>query len=327
MAVVKSIRKLDTIEPLFDIGVKKNHNFFANDILVHNCHRFNKTQQDVLLPGVEDGTVVLFGATTEKPKFAVNSTILSRAMMWEFKPLSDTDMVTLLKRVLKYYKVNNNQVSIDPIAARVLINRSSGDCRKLIMSMETIVEVLLESDKSIVQLHVDAVIPEKHVVFDKSGNEHFDIACAYQNAIQNSQADDAIYWLAKWLNSGEDPAYIARRMLVSAFEDCAGNPLAPLLAHAACYATENIGAPECQIGMAYATIEMAKSKRNKCACRAISDAMKDVVNESTIHIPPELRAGESKHGSVHGRQINRQYVTNWVRDAAAFESIPDIEDD
>ena len=295
-------------------------------LFIDEIHRFSKNQFDVLLPGIEDGTVILFGATTEKPKFAVNSTILSRCMVWEVKPLSTIEMVVLLKRVLKYYKVNNAVVTIQPTAAKTLINNSSGDCRKLITAMETIVEILLGDTREITIEHVDAAIPEKHVVFDKSGNEHFDMATAYQNAIQNSQADDAIYWLAKWLDSGEDPAYIARRMLVSAFEDCSGNPLAPLLAHAACYATENIGLPECQIAMAYATIEMARSKRNKCACRAISAAMRDVTNESTIHIPPELRAGESKHGSVHGRQVNRQYVNNWRKDVAVFEPTIDLED-
>jgi len=317
-ASVNDVRKILKDAEIAKLGDKETI------LWVDEIHRFNKSQQDVLLPGVEDGTLVLFGATTEKPKFAVNSTVLSRCMIWETKSISDRDMIVLLKRVIKHYKLNNRQFVIQPEAARILINRSSGDCRKLITAMQTIVEVLLDDGTEIAVEHVDAAMPDKHVVFDSSGNEHFDLAHAYQEAIQHSEADDAIYWLAKWIHSGEDPAYIARRMLVTAFEDCGGNPLAPLLAHAACYAVENVGLPEAMIPMSYATIEMAKSRRNKTPYRAIKAALDDVTRGANIQVPPELRAGTNGYSRV----VNRQYVNGWRRDATALapDDEPDDED-
>jgi putative ATPase len=170
--------------------------------------------------------------------------------------------------------------------------------------------VIMMDDNEITEVIVDMVFPSKHVVFDKSGNEHFNMAHCYQDAIQDSDADGAIYWLAAWLNSGEDPAYICRRMLISAFEDCAGNPFAITSAMAACYATERTGMPECMIAMAQATCEMATSKRNKSAFYAIHAAMADVQNKRTVHILPEMRAGNN----AYKRIINKKYVIGFEKD-------------
>ncbi len=313
MAKVINVRKLDHQEPLYDIGVQKNHNFFADGVLVHNCHRFNKSQQDVLLPVVEDGTIVLFGATTEKPKFAVNSTILSRCIVLETKPLNAQETIDLIKRVKAHYKAKDEKVTIDQEAAKRLINRCSGDARKVITSLETCIEILSD-DKHVTVEMVDQAIPDKHIVFDASGNDHFDLAHCYQEAIQNSDTDGALYWLGKWVASGEDPAYICRRMLITAFEDCSGNPFAWLAAMAACYTVEKTGLPECMIPMSLATCEMGKSKRNKSAYAAIKKVMEDIENGATVHVPPELRAGTA--GYVHA--VKKQYLKGWEKDVAAL---------
>lgn len=273
-------------------------------VFVDEIHRWSKSQQDVMLPVVEDGTILLIGATTEKPKFAVNSTILSRCVVLEVKPLDPISATKLMIRVKNHYKQYGKDINITKEAARRLINRCSGDARKMITAIETCVEVLSD-DGTVDVSHVDVAMPDKHLVFDSSGNDHFDLAHCYQEAIQNSDTDSAIYWLAKWLSSGEDPAYISRRMLITAFEDCAGNPNAWLAAMAACFTVERTGMPECMIPMALATCEMGLSKRNKYAYKAIKQAMLDVENNATVHVPPELRAGTS--GYV--KAIAKKYLT------------------
>ena len=295
-------------------AAENNHKLGINTIVfVDEIHRWNKSQQDAMLPAVEDGTIVLFGATTEKPQFAVNSTILSRCAIFETKPLDAAALVKMIKRVKKHYKELGRNIDVDKQAIKVLIGRCSGDARKLITALETIIEILSDDDFISIE-HVEVAIPAKHLVFDAHGNEHFDLANCYQQSIQYSDADAAIYWLAKWVESGEDPSYICRRMLITAFEDCAGNPLAAPLAMAASYTTERTGLPECMIAMALATIEMAKSVRNKTAYNAIKEAISDVRNNTTIHVPPQLRAGTDGYIAA----INKKYIKNWDRDAVAL---------
>jgi len=281
-------------------------------VFVDEIHRFNKAQQDVLLPSVEEGIIYLFGATTENPRFAVNSTILSRCLVLETKPLNNQNMVHLLQKVLKHY----NTIEIDKKAAKTLITRCSGDARKLITTLETIIEILLDGPQ-INEEQVKAAIPTKHIVFDAHGNDHFDLAHCYQEAIQHSDINSAIYWLAKWMRSGEDPAYICRRMLITAFEDCASNPFAVTTAMAACYTVERTGLPEGMIAMSLATCEMANSDRNKSAYNAIKAALHDVDNETTVHVPPELRAGTRGYVSI----TNKQYYKDNTNDLATNRRI------
>lgn len=291
-------------------------------VFVDEIHRWNKAQQDVMLPVVEDGTIILFGATTEKPQFAVNSTLLSRCIILEVKPLDRKAMVQLIIKVRDYYKAKSKDVKIVKEAAERLLSRCSGDARKIITALETAINIL--SDDGVVTLaHIDEAVPDKHIVFDATGNEHFDLAHCYQESIQHSDADAAIYWLAKWIASGEDPAYICRRMLITAFEDCAGNPFAASLAMAAHYTTERTGLPECMIPMALATCEMAMSKRNKAAYHAIKAAMYDVENRATVHVPPQLRAGTP--GYAHA--INKKYLHGWERDWRSEELENVVDDD
>lgn len=275
----------------------------ATIVFVDEIHRWNKSQQDTMLPVVEDGTIVLFGATTEKPKFAVNSTLLSRCLVLELKPLQLQSLIKIIMKVKDYYKQKGRKIEIDKDAAKTLMIRCSGDARKLITALETSIEILSDNDHVTIE-HINLAIPDKHLVFDASGNEHYDLAHCYQESIQNSDVNAAIYWLAKWIESGEDPAYICRRMLITAFEDCAGNPLAGPVAMSACYATERTGLPECVIPMALATCEMARSERDKTAYNAIMAAIDDVRNNVTIHVPPQLRAGTSGYFAA----ITKEYV-------------------
>jgi putative ATPase len=300
-----SVKELRTIIKEAQEALKAERRTF---VFIDEIHRWNKAQQDTMLPVVEDGTIVLFGATTERPKFAVNSTLLSRCLVLEVKPLNDKGMIDLIMRVRTHYKALDREIKFDKNATRMLINRCSGDARKMITALETIIEILSD-DGFISEDLVNQAIPDKHLVFDANGNDHFDLAHCYQEAIQNSDVDGAIYWLAKWISSGEDPAYICRRMLITAFEDCAANPFAATTAMAAAFTAERTGLPECMIPMALATCEMAMSERNKSAYHAIKEAMADVENGSTVHVPPELRAGSN--GYI--KAVNKTYLKGWTR--------------
>lgn len=300
-ATVKDIRKI--------IDRAKSIQPIKTFVFVDEIHRWSKSQQDVMLPVVEDATIVLFGATTEKPKFAVNSTLLSRCLVFEVKPLNGQEVVKLLIRIREHYSSSDKPIKLSRDVVKRIINRCSGDARKIITVVEAAYEILSQ-DGLITETDIDEVMPDKHIIFDARGNDHYDLAHCYQESIQNSDADAAIYWLAKWLESGEDPAYICRRMLITAFEDCAGNPAAWTAAVGACFTAERTGMPECMIPMALATCEMAKSKRNKSAFYAIHAAMADVRNGATIHVPPELRAGNT--GYMHA--INKKYIADWIKD-------------
>ena len=289
-------------------------------LAVDEIHRWSKNVQDTLLAAVENGILILIGLTVETARFAVIKALLSRCLILETKPLSDASLVALYKRVRNYYKEQGKPITMGRETIKKLIVRASGDARKVIMVMETLREIMSD-DGNISDNDLELVMPHKHLYCDALGSEHYDLAHCYQEAIQNSDVDAAIYWLAKWIESGEDPAYICRRMLITAFEDCAGNPFAVSTAMAASYTTEKTGLPECMIPMSLATCEMAMSKRNKSAYHAIKQAMDDVQNKATVHVPPGLRAGTT--GYV--RAINRTYLKGWCKDWDVLRSNPLIQ--
>lgn len=279
-------------------------------VFIDEIHRFSKSQQDVLLPAVEDGIIILFGATTEKPAFSVNSALLSRMMVYEVKQLDNKSMMKILLKVFKYYlDKTGNKISMDTPAIIPFINRCSGDARKMITVLEAIIGAILDGASVITADHIDIAMPDKHIYLDASGNEHFDFAHMYQESIQHSDGDQAIYFLEKWLQSGEDPAYIARRILITAAEDAPANAAAQVAALNAMFAAERCGYPECKISMALATIEIAYSPRDKVAYRAISKASEDIMNKSNVFIPQEMRAGTNGYVKV----ISKTYITGWPK--------------
>jgi putative ATPase len=232
-------------------------------------------------------------------------------LIFELKSLNDKEMAKVVLRVLKYYKECEKDIKIDKEALLKLIKWSSGDARKLITAMETIIELFMDENNFIKLEDVELAMPSKHIHYDKSGNEHFDVAQCYQTAIQNSDADSALYWLAKW-TLVEDPAYICRRMMISAAEDCAENPHAQTAAMAACLAVERCGLPEARINLAQATIELAKSKRSRAAIEAFDLAMNDVKNGTEV---TAIHADSSKHNDPNGyTKINKKYLKNWRED-------------
>lgn len=313
MATVISVRELTIQETLYDLEVEHNHNFFADGILVHNCHRFSKTQQDALLPYVADGDLIFIGATTENPYHSINSALISRSqMVCELEPLTTRDLLKVLKRGLDYYKNAGTPVHITRDAAMHIVTMANGDARKVLSILEVAVAVI-EGESTEITLEVaKAVSPSKYMVFGEQA--HFNMASAYQGSIQASDPDAAVYWLAKWLESGEDPRYIARRLLVSASEDAAGNPECAMVANNAYIAACEVGRPECDIILAHATVLTASAPRNKSAACAIWAAVKDVRDGVTLEVPKELRdshypgAKDLGHGSYHDGMNMGEYV-------------------
>jgi putative ATPase len=265
-----------------------------------------------LLPFVENGWIILIGATTENPFHSINSALLSRSHIFELEPLQETDLARLVWKGAK-----SLGVKITPGAVKHIIRIACGDARKAINTLDFAVE--LSDGDEITQEDVSDIAPNKYMVFGKG--EHFDLASAYQGSIQASDADSAIYWLAKWLESGEDPRYIARRLMVSASEDAAGNPECAAVAHSAYIAAREIGRPECDIILAHATILAAKAPRNKGAANAIWAAVSDVRKGQAEWVPKEMKdshypgAKDLGHGQYHdGGEplsyvgVNRKYV-------------------
>lgn len=302
-----------------DLAVKSSQ---STVLFIDEIHRFSKTQQDVLLPYVEDGSIIFIGATTENPCFSVQAPLISRSTIFELRILSKKELGNILIKVIDYYRSLNKKVTISLDALVRLINMSIGDARRLITIVEAAVDLC---DGNITKDVIDVVAPNKYTVF--SEDEHFDLASAFQGSIQASDADSAIFWLAKWLESGEDPRYIARRLLVSAAEDAFSNPICTTVANAAFTAACEIGRPECDIVLAQATILIANSIRDKTAACAIWDALKDVRDGSEVSIPKEMRDSHYKgakflgNGQYHDgskpemyRGINKRYVKpeEWI---------------
>lgn len=291
-----------------DAAKKSNTNTI---LFVDEISRFSKTQQEALLSYVEDGHLILIGALISNPYHCLSSSLLSRCHIFQFKPLSNLNIGQLIVKAIKHLKDETPQLSIDNEAIKHVINISNGDGRKAIALIEAAYSVIDENNiitKEIVQ----ELSPTKYVVFND--DMHFDWASALQGSIQASDVDAAVYWLAVALESGEDPRYIARRIMVSASEDAADNPHAATIAHSAYVSACEIGRPECDIILSHAVIAIATSKRDKSAAKAIWAAVGDVKSKRILAVPPTMKdchypgAKELGHGSYKDGRNQEAYV-------------------
>ena len=281
---------------------------------VDEVHRANRVFQDILLPYTENGDIILIGATISNPYFSVDSALLSRCqMICELKPLTTIDLAKVLLRGIQYYKSQNINISIEQEAAKYLINVVNGDARKILATLE--VATILTQDTNEIKIAIDLlreIAPSKYYVY--SEDMRYQYASAYQGSIQASDPNSAIYWLACWLEAGEDIRYIARRLITSASEDACGNPEAAMVAHNAYVAACEIGRPECDIILAHATILTATAPRNKSAACAIWAALKDVREGQIIEVPNALKdchyAGSKElgHGEYHDGMNQDAYI-------------------
>lgn len=257
-------------------------------LFIDEIHRFNKPQQEHILHAVERGTITLIGATTENPSFEVVSPLLSRCQVYVLKELDAESLSTLLERARNYYK--QHEIKLNFKEKDALFYFSGGDARKLYNIVELIVESYSEKTIEITNEIVKETVLRKIARFDKSGDQHYDTISAFIKSVRGSDPHAALYWLARMLNAGEDPLFIARRLIVLAAEDIGlANPNALLLANATFDVVHKIGMPEARIPLAECTIYLASSPKSNSAYLAIDRAMELAKNTSELPVPLHLR--------------------------------------
>ena len=297
-------------------------------LFLDEIHRFNRTQQDVLLPDVEDGTIILVGATTQNPFFAVNTPLLSRSQVFTFEPLNREHVKTLVRRAVedKERGLGGLNVTVTDDALAFLAESSDGDARRALTALEIGVRSTLAPENAAsrhknpgadapgspgivfdLELAKDS-IQRKVIDFDPTGDTHYDVASAFIKSLRGSDPDAAVYWLARMLEGGEDPRFVARRLVIFAAEDVGNaDPRAVLVANAAWDAVERVGLPECRINLAHAVCYLACAPKSNASYAAVEAAMKDVREGRTLPVPDHLRDKNSRSGKEGGRVEGYEY--------------------
>ncbi|MDR2956721.1 MAG: replication-associated recombination protein A [Coriobacteriales bacterium] len=300
-------------------------------LFVDEIHRFSRSQQDALLHAVEDRVLVLIGATTENPYFEVNTPLLSRSRIIEFKALNDVDIETVLAQALIDQRGLNNAFSISPKATSAIITLSGGDARAALTTLELAAEVAASQSTTYIDSdQVRDASPSRLLPYDKKGDVHYDIISAFIKSMRGSDPDAAVYWLARMIEGGEDPKFIARRIMIFASEDIGNaDPQALLIAHAAFKATESIGYPECQINLSQAAIYMALAPKSNSAVNAISSARAEVAGGPLRAVPNHLRDRRRPGSETYGPYIyphidergyvDQQYLPDGVEKGAFYQ--------
>ena len=298
-------------------------------LFIDEIHRFNKGQQDYLLPFVEDGTIILIGATTENPYFEVNGALLSRSIIFELKSLEKEDIKTLILRA-----VNDTQKGmgayhavIDEDALDFLADISNGDARAALTAVELGILTTERSGDGLIHITLSVAsecIQKRVVKYDKSGDNHYDTVSAFIKSMRGSDPDAAVYYLARMLYAGEDIKFIARRIMICASEDVSNaDPMALVVATSAAQAVERIGMPEAQIILAQAVTYVASAPKSNSAVTAISEAMETVKNTMTAPVPPHLQDAHYKSSSKLGHGVGYKYAHDYPNHYVEQQYLPD----
>ena len=297
-------------------------------LFLDEVHRFNRAQQDVLLPDVENGVILLVGATTENPFFALNSPLVSRSQIFRFEPLSDDDVLTLLARAMtdRERGFGRYRLTVAPEALAHWAKTSDGDARRALAALEIAVLSQLAdpaaAPETVPPISIDLAVAEesiqaKAIVYDGTGDEHYDAASAFIKSMRGSDPDAALYWMARMIEAGEDPRFIARRAVICAAEDVGNaDPAALLLAVAAMHAAEFVGMPEARIPLAQAVTYIACAPKSNAATLAIDRAQEDVRENRTIPVPRHLRDASYRGAARLGHGEGYKYAHNF-KDAVA----------
>lgn len=299
-------------------------------LFIDEIHRFNKGQQDYLLPFVEDGTVILVGATTENPYFEVNGALLSRSVIFELKPLSKENIGTLLRRAVtdKEKGMGSYGAVLDQDAGEFLADVANGDARAALTAVELGV-LTTEPDASDGKIHITLAVAQeciqKRVLkYDKNGDNHYDTISAFIKSMRGSDPDAAVYYLARMLYAGEDIKFIARRMMICASEDVGNaDPQALQVAVSAALAVERVGMPEAQIILSQAASYIASAPKSNAACEAVSRAMDVVAHMKTPPVPAHLQDAHYKSSGKLGHGIGYKYAHAYPHHYAAQQYLPD----
>jgi putative ATPase len=297
-------------------------------LFIDEIHRFNKAQQDVLMPDIEEGNIILIGATVFNPFFALVSPLLSRSLVFELQPLSPDDLMVLLHRALadKERGLGGLPVNAEAQALVFLSTISDGDARKALNALE--VAVLTTPKSKDGKIHITSAIAQesiqkKQVNYDGDGDAHYDTASAFIKSMRGSDADAALYWMAKMIYAGEDPRFIARRIVICAAEDVGNaDPQALILANAAFQAAEFIGLPEARIILAQAAVYVACAPKSNAVYLGIDRALEDVKEQRTHGVPNHLKDGHYKGASQLGHGEGYKYAHDFPQHYVQQEYMP-----
>lgn len=297
-------------------------------LFIDEIHRFNKGQQDYLLPFVEDGTIIIIGATTENPYFEVNGALISRSMIFELKPIEPEDIKTLIRRAIedKERGMGTFDAVIEDDALDALADISGGDARHALNAIELAVMTTQRSEDGKIHITMPVVeecIQKRVVRYDKSGDNHYDTVSAFIKSMRGSDPDAALYYLAKMLYAGESVTFIARRIMICASEDVGNaDPMALSVAVNASLAVERVGMPEAQIILAQAVSYIATAPKSNAACEGIFQAMETVKQTGNLPVPAHLQDAHYKGSAKLGHGVGYKYAHNYKNHYVKQQYLP-----
>ena len=298
-------------------------------LFVDEIHRFNKSQQDYLLPFVEDGTLLLIGATTENPYFEVNGALISRSRIFELKQLEKDDIKELLRRAVTYSEkgMGMYQAVLDPEAEEFLADMANGDARAALNAVELGILTTERAEDGLIHIDLDVAqecIQKRAVRYDKGGDNHYDTISAFIKSMRGSDPDAAVYYLARMLYAGEDIKFIARRIMICASEDVGNaDPMALTVAVSASLAVERVGMPEAQIILSNAASYVACAPKSNSAVNAINAAMKAVKTQTLMPVPPHLQDRHYSGAAALGRGLDYKYAHDYPNHYVKQQYLPD----
>jgi putative ATPase len=307
-------------------------------LFLDEIHRFNKAQQDALLPPDEDGTITLVGATTENPYFEVNAALLSRMRVWRLEPLSDEDVATVVRRALDDEERGlagalgpDGGVALGSEAFDHLVGLAGGDARAALNVLEGAValaeaEGIRDADGKVAPRleDIEAAAQQRVLAYDRAGDGHYDTVSAFIKSLRGNDPDAALYWLASMVAAGEDPRFIARRLIISASEDVGNaDPRALQVAVAAAQALDHVGLPEAQYALAQATVHIASSPKSDSVGRAYGAAMADVIKHGSLPVPMHLRTAGDRRMKAHGIGVGYKFPHDFEGDDIEQQYLPD----
>lgn len=297
-------------------------------LFIDEIHRFNKGQQDYLLPFVEDGTVILIGATTENPYFEVNGALISRSIIFELKPLTKENVKEILKRAVfdKEKGMGAYDAAIDEDALEFLSDLSNGDARAALNAIELAILTTERSEDGKIHITIDVAsecIQKRRTYYDKNGDNHYDTVSAFIKSMRGSDPDAAVFYLAKMLYAGESVTFIARRMMICASEDVGNaDPQALQVAVAASLAVERVGMPEAQIILSQAAAYIATAPKSNASCVAIEEAMRAVNDTKNVTIPIHLKDAHYKGAAKLGHGVDYKYAHDYKNHYVKQQYLP-----
>ena len=313
--------------------IEDSKNLFLNPsgkciLFIDEIHRFNKLQQDALLPAVEDGTIILIGATTENPYFSVNKALISRSMVFKLEPLTQDDVFKVLKMALEWKDgLGEYNINITDDTLKKISQISGGDVRTALNGLEVAVLTTAVDKNGVINITNEIAadsMQQKKAVFDKSGDSHYDNISAFIKSMRGSDPDAAIFYLARALNAGEDPMFLARRIVIAASEDVGmANPNALVVANSALQAVHQIGMPEARIILAEATVYVATSKKSNASYLAINKALEDVSTKDTGEVPMHIRNAPIEDMKNLGYSNGYKYPHNYPGHVVEQQYLPD----